>query len=198
MAVRHNREEEQDWIERARAGDAHAFAQVVQAYQGPVYNLCYRTLGDPDEAEDATQETFLRVYTRLEQYNPDRLFRNWILTIASNHCIDRLRRRRKQTVSLEDAPPIERTTSENESPETHLEQTERSREIQALLNQLAPNYRLPLVLLYWYEFSYEEIAQALDLSVPAVKSRLHRGRKQLAQLLVQMEDEKPTAGTMQS
>ena len=187
---------EQQWLRRAREGDPQAFASIVQAYQKPVYNLCYRTLGDPHEAEDATQEAFLRAYTNFHRYDPERRFLTWILSIASNHCIDRLRRRRQIWVSLDDAdnsegdesPLSERLAASDkgfaaESPQHRVERHETSEQIQRLLGRLTPEYRVPLILLYWYDLSYEEIAATLNLSVPAVKSRLHRGRHQMAELL---------------
>lgn len=197
------RPNEQQWLRRAREGDATAFAHIVQAYQKPVYNLCYRTLGDAGDAEDATQETFLRAYTNLHRYDLDRRFLTWILSIASNHCIDRLRRRRQVWVSLDESdgdgdgqPLSERLAAEDvgpspglpaglniESPHQHAERRETSEQIQRLLNRLAPDYRTPLILLYWYDLSYEEIAATLHLSVPAVKSRLHRARHQMAELI---------------
>ncbi len=177
---------ERELLQRAQKGDPRAFGDIVQMYQRPVYNLCYRMLGDVEEAEDATQETFIRAYTHLAKYDPDRKFLNWVLTIASRHCIDRLRKRRVSWASLEDAPFVERVPMpESVDPHRVAEQHERADEIQHWLNQLPPDYRTPLVLLYWYGYSYEEIAQIMSLSVPAVKSRLHRARKRLAEMMQQ-------------
>jgi len=81
-------EEEKRWLLQARNGDEEAFSRIVEAYQRPVYNLCYRMLGDRMLAEDAAQETFLRAYLGLKRYDPKRAFINWLLSIASNHCID--------------------------------------------------------------------------------------------------------------
>ena len=184
MSIASNRIEEDLWLQQARQGDRAAFSRIVQAYQKPVYNLCYRTLGDADEAEDATQETFLRAYTNFSRYDPDRRFLTWILSIASNHCIDRLRRRRQVWLSLDDEPVMEQIAAPAESPQHSAERREQSETVQRWLSQLAPDYRVPLVLLYWYELSYEEIAATMDLSVAAVKSRLHRGRKQIADLML--------------
>ena len=86
------------WVREARTGDAAAFSKLVEAYQTPVYNLAYRMLGNAAEAEDAAQETFIRAYTRLNTYDPDRKFSSWLLAIASHYCIDVLRRRRIQTL----------------------------------------------------------------------------------------------------
>ena len=95
-------EHEQLWVDQARTGDAEAFSHLVEAYQRPVFNLAYRMLGNPTEAEDAAQETFLRVYAKLGQYDPERKFSTWILSIANNHCIDRLRKRRVTLLSIDD------------------------------------------------------------------------------------------------
>ena len=178
-----SRQDEDRWLQQARLGDTHAFASIVQAYQKPVYNLCYRTLGDPDEAEDATQEAFLRAYTNFSRYDPERRFLTWILSIASNHCIDRLLLRRQNWVSIDDEMVGEQLVAPSESPYRSAERREQAEAIQGLLNRLAPDYRIPLVLLYWYDLSYEEIAATMNLSVAAVKSRLHRGRKQMADLM---------------
>ena len=170
----------------AQNGDQQAFAQIVQSYQRPVYNLCYRMLGNQQEAEDATQETFIRAYTNLDRFNPDRKFLNWVLTIASNHCVDRLRKRRINWSSLEEEPYIERVPMpEVADPHRSAEQKETADHIQQLIDQLSPDYRTPVILLYWYGYSYEEIAETMGLSVSAVKSRLHRARKQLARMMSQ-------------
>lgn len=183
MITATSRQEEELWLQQARQGDTNAFARIVQAYQKPVYNLCYRTLGDPDEAEDATQEAFLRAYTNFSRYDPERRFLTWILSIASNHCIDRLRRRRQNWVSIDDELAGEQLVAPSESPYRSAERREQAEAIQGLLNRMAPDYRIPLVLLYWYDLSYEEIAATMNLSLAAVKSRLHRGRKQMADLM---------------
>ncbi len=182
--VRQQQDDERVWIQRAKKGDHAAFAQIVQAYQRPVYNLCYRMLSDPEEAEDATQEAFLRAYTNLHRYDSQRKFVNWMLSIASNHCIDRLRKRRVTWVSFEDTPLVEQLSTKTEGPQRRAERSEEAAELQQWIDKLPPNYRTPLVLLYWYELSYEEIAETLKLSVPAVKSRLHRARKRVAELMI--------------
>lgn len=175
--------EEQVWLRRACAGDHQAFAHLVRAYQGPVYNLCYRALGNAEEAEDAAQETFLRVYINLHRYDHNRRFLNWILSIASNYCIDRLRKRHHAWTSLDDVPISEGLSNPQETAEHRVERREQAEIVQRLLDRLPPDYRIPLILLYWYDFSYETIAETLQLSVPAVKSRLHRARHRLAELL---------------
>jgi RNA polymerase sigma-70 factor (ECF subfamily) len=180
---------ETEWIQSARGGDQAAFGHLVVAYQTPVYNLAYRMLGNTDEAEEAAQEAFLRAYTRLGTYDPERPFRSWLLSIASHYCIDRLRRRRITWLSFEDeiATPEEsgeltevRLSSNSPNPEAVLTRREQEAQIQQLLATLSPTDRAAITLRYWYDCSYEEIADTLDLTVSAVKSRLHRARRGLA------------------
>lgn len=175
--------EELQWIAAARRGDRNAFNRLVQAYQLPVYNLTYRMLGNAQEAEDAAQETFLRAYKRLNTYQPDKKFSNWILSIASHYCIDLLRRRRFQWLSVEDDPVMAVLASDDEQPDDTALRHERAEEVRILLERLEPSYRAPLVLRYWHDLSYREIAEMLELTEPAVKTRLHRARLQMAALL---------------
>lgn len=174
-------EEELTWIQQALAGDQQAFARLVEAYQVPVYNLAYRMLGNAPEAEDAAQETFLRAYTRLDTYQPGRKFSSWLLAIASHYCVDRLRRRRFTWVSLDDMPPWQEPSGDRGQPEESALDGEREAEVRALLDRLPPQYRAPVVLRYWYEMSYQEIAETMNITVSAVKTRLHRARRMLAE-----------------
>lgn len=175
-------EQEQLWVEQARRGDKHAFNQLVQAYQRPVYNLTYRMLGNQQEAEDAAQETFLRAYASLRKYNADHKFSTWLFSIANHHCIDRLRKRRVTLVSYDDNPVLQNLEGMAPRPENSALVGEQRDEIQRLVAQLQPEYRMPLILRYWEDYSYEEIAETLGLTVAAVKSRLFRARQQMAKL----------------
>ena len=172
---------EEKFIARARDGDDLAFQEVVNAYQRPVFNLCYRMLGNAQEAEDAAQETFLKAYRNMKRYDPDRKFLNWILSIASNHCIDRLRRRRLQIISLDEMLPRFENPASNPGPEEAMTDLELQEDVREILEQLGSTDKAAVMLRYWYEYSYEEIAEALSLTVPAVKSRLHRARRTLAE-----------------
>jgi RNA polymerase sigma-70 factor (ECF subfamily) len=171
---------ELEWLRRAQKGDDAAFSRLVEVYQKPVYNLCYRMLGNAGDAEDAAQETFIRAYKAIRRYDPSRKFSSWLLTIASNYCIDQHRRRKLPTFSYDsfDSPDIpEKSTS----MEKMMMQGEHQEQISALLDELKPKDRSAVVMHYWYDYSYEEISEALSLSVSAVKSRLHRARKTLAE-----------------
>jgi RNA polymerase sigma-70 factor (ECF subfamily) len=172
---------ESEWLVRALEGDDSAFAHLVETYQRPVYNLCYRMLDDSGDAEDAAQESFLRAYKSLDRYDTERSFVTWLLSIASHYCIDQLRKRRFTSFSIDDEdhawlePP-----DPGPNPEISLSVTEKNAQVQELLDVLAPKDRSAVVMRYWYDYSYEEIADALSLSVSAVKSRLHRARRELA------------------
>lgn len=168
------------WLAQAIKGDQEAFTALVQTYQTPVFNLCYRMLGDPYEAEDAAQETFLRAYQNLRRYDTQRAFSTWLLSIAAHYCIDQIRKRRMKLLSLDDEPLIEPPDG-TPGPEPVFSMHEDQRRVQNLLAQLAPQDRAAVVMLYWYDMSYEEIADSLSLTVSAVKSRLHRARQVLAQ-----------------
>jgi RNA polymerase sigma-70 factor (ECF subfamily) len=173
-------EEEKAWIQRALSGDQEAFACLVGAYQTAVYNLTYRMLGDAAEAEDAAQETFLKAYTRLKTYDSERKFSSWLLAIASHHCIDRLRQRRLGWLSLDELPPW-RWLSSSKRPEEVVIRSEERGEVRQLLDQLPPHYRAAVILRYWHDLSYREIAEAMETTESAVKSTLHRARRMLAQ-----------------
>lgn len=178
-------DEAQTWIAAAQRGEASVFCHLVETYQRHVYNLAYRMLGDHAEAEDAAQEAFVRAYTRLSTYRPDKSFKTWLLSITAHYCIDRLRAakaaRRLAWLSIdqEEAPPDE-LPSPMPGPEDSLIQSEQEKAVQRLLANLPPDYRLPIVLRYWYDMSYEEIAEMTDSTISAIKSRLFRARGLLA------------------
>lgn len=171
---------ESQWIRLAQAGDDQAFSELVGAFQVPVFNLCYRMLGERNEAEDAAQETFFRAYRNIKKYDAERKFVTWVLSIASNHCIDRLRKRRMIFLSLDETPEIWEGSDPNPGPEHTIEDQELQIEVQNMLGKLNYSDRAAILLRYWYDYSYEEIADTLTLSVSAVKSRLHRARRDLA------------------
>ena len=179
--------DEERWIAAARDGDKAAFGRLVEAYQGPIYNLAYRMLGNGPEAEDAAQEAFIRAYKHLKSYDPKRQFSTWLFSITSHYCIDRLRRRRIDWLPLQEeiAEPV-RLASASPNPEAVVTERDREAWIQELLGTLSPTDRAAITLHYWYDCPYTEIADALDLTVSAVKSRLFRARRALA---AQMEGE---------
>ncbi len=187
-AVMTQAEQEALWLHEARKGDKVAFGKLIEAYQGPVFNLAYRMLNNAKEAEEAAQEAFIRAYTRLDSYNPSHKFSTWMLSITSNYCIDIIRKRRALLLSIDEPlPPHPALMSEKDKgPESHAVQVEQEQAVQALLQTLPEDYREAVILRYWYEMSYEEIAEAMDTTVSAIKSRLFRARRDLAQAGLEM------------
>jgi RNA polymerase sigma-70 factor (ECF subfamily) len=184
-------EQETFWIEQARQGDDRAFGCLVESYQRPVFSLCYRMLGNSRDAEDAAQESFIRAYRYLNKYDPNRPFATWLLSIASHYCIDRMRKRRLQTVSTDVLPPEVVPDRNAPNPEKVFRDEEKELAIQGLLKDLKPTDRAAIILRYWHEYSEKEIAEALDLTVSAVKSRLYRSRQSLADAWIEQEQSTP-------
>ena len=172
-------------ISRVRVGDQEAFATLVERYKRPVYNLAYRLLGNPNDAEDAAQETFVRAYTRLATYEPDGRFGAWLSAICSHWCIDtmRARRRRVQTVALGKVPESDRFISQVDGPEDVALVADSRDEVQRWLEALPPQYRTVLTLRYFQDLSYAEIADVLDEPVSTVRMRLFRARAMLQQVV---------------
>jgi RNA polymerase sigma-70 factor (ECF subfamily) len=176
--------DEKAWVLQAQQGSDEAFTNLVETYQKPVYNLCYRMVGEPEEAEDAAQETFLRAYQNLHRYDPSRSFGTWILSIAAHYCIDRLRKRKFLMFSMdaenEDGSSFELPDPASPDPEAESVTKEERDRLHLMLKDLDATDRAAVIMRYWYDFSEVEIAKSLKLTVSAVKSRLHRSRRALA------------------
>ena len=173
--------DEKTWVLQAQHGNDEAFTQLVETYQTPVYNLCYRMLGHPEAAEDAAQETFLRAYQHLHRYDIKRPFATWLLSIAAHYCIDRLRKRKLPVFSVDEDEEATFEVPDIQAlhPEAEAVNGEHRERIHAMVGSLDETDRAAIVMRYWYDFSEKEIADALNLTISAVKSRLHRARKQL-------------------
>lgn len=172
-----------DLIIQARQGDFKAFTMLVETYQRPVYNLCYRVLGEYQAAEDEAQETFLKVYLNLARYDLKRSFATWLLSIFAHDCIDRLRRRKFTTFSIDDEEgQADLPDPSVLDPETEVAKRQEDGRLQDRLKFLDPTNRAAVILRYWHDCSKAEIAMVLHLTVPAVKSRLHRSRRRLAKM----------------
>jgi RNA polymerase sigma-70 factor (ECF subfamily) len=186
--------DEMTWVLQAQQGSDEAFTVLVETYQKPVYNLCYRMLGEPEAAEDAAQETFLRVFQHLNRYDQKRPFATWLLSIAAHYCIDRLRRRKFAMFSIDeeddDGAPFELPDPNSPQPENESVRKETRESVHELLQELDATDRAAVIMRYWYDYSDAEIAESLRLTVSAVKSRLHRARRKLAN---EWQDEAPRA-----
>jgi RNA polymerase sigma-70 factor (ECF subfamily) len=174
-------------VRRAAHGDRDAFAQLLERYQKQVYHHALRMTGDPEDAADLTQETFLKVWQGLAAFQGDCAFSTWLYRVTGNVCIDFLRREKKRwgDLSLDDdegalCAVLPDTAP---SPQRALEAKEQAKSIQAGLLAISPEHRQVLVLREVDGLSYEEIGQALGLSVGTVKSRIARARLNLAKFL---------------
>jgi len=171
---------EPDVLRQAIYGNELAYGTIIESFQKPVFNLCYRMLGNTEAAEDAAQETFWRAYQSLKKYNPERPFGTWLLSIAAHYCIDQHRKKKLPMLDMDDYV-AEITPDHNmPNPEFMVMKKDHEMQIQSLLNELSELDRASIILRYWHEYSEEEISQVLDITVNAVKSRLHRARKKLA------------------
>jgi RNA polymerase sigma-70 factor, ECF subfamily len=169
---------DRDLILRARRGDAKAYGELVTRHQTGVFNVCYRILHARSDAEDLTQETFIRAYDRLHTFDLEREFSPWIRRVAANLCLNYLESQ-KPLAKIDE----ERDEDKTQSPDEQVEAKERSEQIRAALASLSPHYRVVVELRHYQDLSYEEIAKELNLPISDVKSYLFRARKLLAEKL---------------
>jgi len=174
-------------LDRCRQGDEAAWRELVTHHSRKVFGLCYRFAGRVDEAEDLTQEVFLRVYQNLDRYRSNAgAFNTWLMTVARNHAIDHYRRRREERERRDDSAEgeMELLPSGEEGPLMALERKERVQLVQRGLRALPEDLREPIVLCDLQGLPYEEAAKVLEVPLGTVKSRLNRGRLELAKRLL--------------
>lgn len=182
---------EQELVARAKAGDDEAFAQLMRDNEKRIYNLALRMTGNPEDAMDLAQEAFLNAWRGLKFFKGDSAFSTWVYRLASNACIDHLRKqKRRQDISVpmpgeqDDERPVE-IPDERFQPEQELERRELNREVMQSLEQLSDEHRQVLVMREINGRSYQEIADVLDLEVGTVKSRIARARNSLRKILLE-------------
>ena len=163
----------------AQMGDAAAFGRVYGEFSNRVFGLCRKMLGSQAAAEDATSEVFERAYEALDSYDRERPFDRWILTIASRHCLNRLRRQRLEKRLFDEQPVETPAPAAAASPLVALESKEQRELILRAIDALPDNYRLPLVLKYYGELSYDEIAREIGTTRNNVAVLLHRAKREL-------------------
>ena len=163
----------------AQMGDAVALGRVYDEFSSRVFGLCRKMLGSRAAAEDATSEVFERAYQSLESYDRERPFDRWILTIASRHCLNRLRRERFEKRLFHDEPVEVPAPAATTSPLVALETREQRQALLEAIDTLPENYRLPLVLKYYGDLSYDEIAEQLATTRNNVAVLLHRAKREL-------------------
>jgi RNA polymerase sigma-70 factor (ECF subfamily) len=182
-------DEERRLIETAQRGDVESFNALVRLYEGRVYNLCYRMMGDPDSAADAAQDAFLSAFRNLRKFRGGS-FRSWMLRIATNACYDMLRiRKRRPATSLDldtddenDSSPLQ-IADKGETPDDFALRHELSAAIHQAIGQLPDDQRIVLILSDIQGLAYDEIAEVTNANLGTVKSRLSRGRARLREVL---------------
>src|SRR6201994_2647338 len=177
-------------VSQAREGDTRAFGELVRRYEGKIFRLAQHVTNNREDAEDVLQETFMKAYEHLDQFKGDSKFYTWIVRIAVNQALMKLRRRKTdKSVSLDETidtgedTMVREIAAWDEDPEKRLSREEMGEILDTAIQSLEAPYRSVFVLRDIEELSTEETAEALDLSVPAVKSRLLRARLQLREKL---------------
>jgi RNA polymerase sigma-70 factor, ECF subfamily len=171
-------------IERARGQDAEALGEIYRRYVRRVFGLCRYMLDSRERAEDATSEVFLKLQRSIESYDGSIPFLKWLLRVAGNQCIDALRRRgRRLIVEVEDGSAVVEAASSEPSPLGAVISTEERAQVRDGIARLPENYRVPLVLRYYGELSYDEIAQKLDLERNYVAALIFRAKQELRRRL---------------
>lgn len=173
-------------VARALEGDVLSFEELVERYQRPIHAVCYRMLGQKEDAEDLAQEVFLTVYEKLHYFDLNRVFAPWLYRIAINCCLSRLRKSRKVVfVNFDDGiyTDPDYTVGHSDNPELALERLEQKEAIQQALMELPESYRMVLTLRYQLDLSNQEIASMLGITRENVEVRIHRARKALRKVL---------------
>ena len=176
-------------LEKARHGDQEAFGELVRLYEKKVYALTLRMCKNPDDAAEAAQEAFLSAWQGLKFFRGEASFSTWLYRLASNACVDLLRKEQRHKAaagpSLNDADTYIEVADDAATPQELAERSELREQIEEGLQSLSPEHREVLILRELHQLSYDEIAQTLDLDTGTVKSRISRGRKALRNFLLQ-------------
>jgi len=181
-------------VRRCVAGDAAAWEEIVQRYNRRIYNICYRFAGTGDDAQDLTQEVFIKMYRTLNSYDVDRgAFMTWVTTMTRNLLVDHFRKTKQDRVTdsideapseHEDAMPLsDRIQDKSAPPDARVQSRETSETVHRALEKLSPELREAVILRDLQDMDYREIATVLKVPEGTVKSRINRGRAELARLL---------------
>ncbi len=181
-------------IERCLNGDQTAWEAIVRMYRRKVFNIAYKFVGRHDQAEDLTQDVFLKLYKSLDTFDRRANFQTWLISVSRNLCIDHYRSVRKERETINrDVDPSELAPVSSDTPaDDKLEQRDRVVLLRQALDTLAPTLRTAVLLRDIQELTYQEIADKLKLPEGTVKSRINRGRTELARQIQKLRDQQDT------
>jgi RNA polymerase sigma-70 factor (ECF subfamily) len=175
-------------VQAARDGDQMAFAELLGRYRDAIYFMLLKMVNNPSDAEDLTIEAFGKAFKNIGQYTPNFAFSTWLFKIATNNCIDFIRKKRAATISLDQGPEEHETAtvtiqSDTPDPEENLINNQKIKLLREVVSKLKPRYRTLVELRYFKEYSYEEISEELELPIGTVKAQLFRARELLFNIL---------------
>jgi len=171
---------DEELVLRCIEGDSSAFEKIVTKYKKLVYSVVYKMISDRDEVNDVSQEVFIRLYKSLEKYNPEYKMSTWIVKITSNLCLDTLRKKKQDTVPLDDAIGV---SSSVDTPEETFIKGQRTLLIKNAINELPEKYKILIILFHNNGMSYEEMTKVLNEPMSIIKNRLYRARLMLKEKL---------------
>jgi RNA polymerase sigma-70 factor (ECF subfamily) len=187
-----NARQDMELVEKALQGDQQAFSRLMSRYRDAIYFILLKMVNNPTDAEDLTIEAFGKAFRNLSQYTPTYAFSTWLFKIATNNCIDFIRKKRASMISIDqdssekDSPPPS-IQEESPDPEEQMIRNQKAKLMRDVVNQLKPRYKDLIVLRYFKEYSYEEIANELDLPLGTVKAQLFRAKELLYTILKKRE-----------
>ena len=179
----------QSLIKDALAGKQSAYEALLKRYKNGIYSMIYQMIRNREETEDLVQETFIKAFNSLENYNKNYAFSTWLYKIAFNHCIDAIRKKKLKTlpldkpIKLRNGEVFHQVSDESQTPEADFLFTEKRKQIQKAIDNLPEKYRITIILRHKEERSYEEISQILNIPIGTVKARIFRAREILKKKL---------------
>ena len=177
------------YVKQALSGDEKAYEALLNRYRNGIYNMIYQMIKNKEETEDLVQETFIKAFNSLESYNDHYAFSTWLYKIAFNNCIDKIRKRKLKTYSLNEPVQLhegevqQEIRDDSNTPDKSLLYAEEKKRIQESIDALPPRYKEVIVLRHQEEQSYEEISEKLDIPLGTVKARIFRAREMLKKQL---------------
>ncbi|MDP4180034.1 MAG: sigma-70 family RNA polymerase sigma factor [Bacillota bacterium] len=168
-------------INRCIKGDQDAFSEIVSRYKRLVFKVVFNIINNEHEVNDISQEVFLKVYKNLRSYNPEYKFSTWIVKVATNHCLDTVRKKKVDSLSIEEAADV---SDKNDTPEESYIRKEKVQRIREAISELPEKYRVPIILFHQNGLSYEEMMKVMNEPITIIKNRLYRARLMLKGKLI--------------